>query len=405
MEKVISILTLLVTAFSWTALYQFSFHKAMPRLQSITLFLTISGTLIMLELQRFSPHFALVICTLNSSVLIWTYGRCKKSFVFVIVQNIAAVLTIKAFYLFVTTITVTVLRLIQGYASRDAVALITLIPLGLFNLLVKRLVGEKDFNSLLHEYSASVITIAGLFFLRSYALIREDGLIDKAFRRYIVITCSVLFLILLFWCINDFGHHKKIKVIQAQIAQMRRDAHRLKELIPAIEMRLVALYSDAQQYDSGSPLSDLQQTIDEVSSLRADYGLETQKESIQAQTFESTGFLLLDSQLQDEQKRALAQDIVFEIIVSKPIDCMVEAGMLSQLAIQRIIGDLFQNSLAAIKRVSGQGTILLTMGYTSAGYQLRISDTGTYFPIEIINSFGIRGITTSSSGNGLADLL
>lgn len=189
-----------------------------------------------------------------------------------------------------------------------------------------------------------------------------------------------------------------------RIDRLLHEAHRSKELIPAIEEELRRLREGVGGGADRRITEDLDAAIREISELRDHMGLEAQRSRIKAHSFPSTGLGILDSQLISEQGRALEKGLHFEIIVLDPVTELLREEVIHQFDLQVLIGDLYRNAAAATEH-SGIREILLSMGHTERGYQIRVSDSGAYFPEEVLRNLGVRYTAGGRVHYGYTDVM
>ncbi len=124
----------------------------------------------------------------------------------------------------------------------------------------------------------------------------------------------------------------------------------------------------------------------------------------EASNFDTTGFGLMNSQLQGEQEAAAEVGVLFEYVTMPLAVPLVERGYLNLFQFQQMIGNLYRNAFRSVKESGGtDGRIILIWGDTEAGYQVKMCNTGAPFSPVVLEHLGERNVTTSGGGHGLAD--
>ncbi len=121
-----------------------------------------------------------------------------------------------------------------------------------------------------------------------------------------------------------------------------------------------------------------------------------------------TDYKIFNEQLKNHYKSARKKNIEFTSeIESNAVKYLIESGFITQIALQRLVGDLFKNALEATTSKSEDGNILLKIFAKENGvHKIVFYDCGEYFPKNILGNIGRRGNTTKgyAHGNGLADV-
>lgn len=249
--------------------------------------------------------------------------------------------------------------------------------------------------------------------------------LDKSFSKYIIAICWFLLCLISFLGVlqNEATHIKyqtllllgigtilsflwikdeiKKRVVRHQLEEANRqlsaEVHKSKEFLPSIHKVI-------QKQAAGAVPRGVQT---ELARMAQEQELETRCALLEYDPVSATGLYLLDEQLADYRREAIDKDVDLFISVQDPVAPLVENGVITQIRLQRLIGDLMRNAFNAIdRRPSGpRGQILLLLGLTADGcYEIDICDNGAPFPAWVLENLGVRGTTTGGTGNGMADI-
>ena len=95
-----------------------------------------------------------------------------------------------------------------------------------------------------------------------------------------------------------------------------------------------------------------------------------------------------------------------DVFASEPIAKQIHEMGIAQLMVHNVVGDLLRNAIRAITRDGRtDGKILVIVGKKNETVEIDIFDNGANLPLEVLERFGTRGVTTGGTGNGLADLV
>lgn len=255
------------------------------------------------------------------------------------------------------------------------------------------------------RYYKWIVTAFGILFVLSYSVLSNNGIKSrKEFDTYTLIVIALFGVILFIWA-KDTSEQQKIEEDQSKhIEELVRRAHKYKSVIPAVERDLWMEQKRLLKEHRWEAAAEVGCALDEVSTLRRETSADSVREMLEA-NFSTTGLLLLDSQLQGAREDGAELGIVLDCVVTEPAADLVKQGLLGQFQLQQMVGDLVDNALRAVRLQKGEDKrVLLILGETREGYQIRICDTGLPFPAEILREFGKRGLTTGGTGHGLADL-
>lgn len=256
------------------------------------------------------------------------------------------------------------------------------------------------------KYYKWIVTAFGILFVISYSVLSNNGIESrKEFDTYTLIVITLFGVILLIW-VKGTSEQQKIEEEQSKrIDELVRHAHKYKSVIPAVKRELRMMQRTLLREHRWETAAEVGCAIDEVSELEREVSADSARELLEAPNFSSTGLLFLDGQLQRAREDAAEQGIVLDCVVTAPVTALVQQGVLSQFQLQQMVGDLVSNAFRAVSLQEGEDKrVLLILGETQDGYQIKICDTGLPFPPEILREFGKRGLTTGGTGHGLADL-
>ena len=249
--------------------------------------------------------------------------------------------------------------------------------------------------------------------------------IDKEFSKLIIAACWFLFCLFSFygslqnenpvirdrmmllvgasivisaaWLWDEIRKKQKHHKLEEANRQLSAEVHKSKEFLPSIHKVI-------QKQAAGAVPRGVQT---ELARMAQEQELETRCALLEYDPVSATGLYLLDEQLADYRREAIDKDVDLFISVQDPVAPLVENGVITQIRLQRLIGDLMRNAFNAIdRRPSGpRGQILLLLGLTADGcYEIDVCDNGAPFPAWVLENLGVRGTTTGGTGNGMADI-
>ena len=220
-----------------------------------------------------------------------------------------------------------------------------------------------------------------------------------------IICCTVIFLVIS--KIEKHNAEKEKALIQENNKILSTKLHKSREILPA----MVQILSNVTE-NNGEEMEkqEVHKLLKEVNNLYGQQLKENNKEDLQLKSFCSTGLKILDQQLNIYQREAMDKNINFDIYVQAPINDLLKRDHIDQLKLQRALGDLVRNAFRATeikdKRYRTKGHILLIIGCRYEDIlEIDVVDNGVEFPLNVIKTFGKRGVTTEGTGNGLADLV
>lgn len=241
-------------------------------------------------------------------------------------------------------------------------------------------------------------------------------LITKGIKRVDELDVNLIFALFLFvivisilmacvWVKDKMDQLKREEEMQKSNSDLSGIVHKSRELIPALASKLKYLEDHAGE--SEEIAEELQNFRAEIEILSGEQAEEDRRNNMFMKTYEGSGFTVLDGMFQNRLAEAAKEDIDFDIIIRHPLNRLVREQNITQLALQRMIGDLISNAFRAVKKSERDDkSILFCAGYlTEDVYEIEIHDNADLFPIEILKHFGERGYTTGGTGNGIADIL
>lgn len=266
-----------------------------------------------------------------------------------------------------------------------------------------KLISKIDLDKLLMNKKISVVTaMTGIITpiaVATTAFFWRMGNVYLLLVPLVFLINSSLFFVL--WLYDKQCEQHRHKKLEEENIRLAAKIHRTKEIIPAVGKELQEL-DEAKRHIS-SP--HIKQLIKEIEGLQESHIKE--KGFSTAGSFIDTGFQLLDRQLENYVAETFQKGIQFTVNLRKKITALSDQTGILQGEIQQIIGDLIRNSIRSIERGEDKaGNILLCFGYVEAeqAYVLEVYDDGIPFPEHILQNIGMRGISTESTGNGLADI-
>ena len=216
-----------------------------------------------------------------------------------------------------------------------------------------------------------------------------------------LVCCTAIFTIIS--KIDKYNAAKEKAKIEEDNRRLAAQLHKSKEILPA----MVSVLAEVTE-KTGTQMeeSKAQELLQEVCDLYGQQLKENSREDLELKNFCSTGLKLLDQQLLGYLQEAAELNINMDIYIPSPIHTMLRRNGIDQLRFQRTIGDMVRNAFRAIQReCNTKGQVLLVIGCRCANIlEISVMDNGAAFPMEILQSFGKRGLSTGGTGNGLADL-
>ena len=260
-----------------------------------------------------------------------------------------------------------------------------------------------------YVWSVDVITIlqqgiiafsAGWFFIRKIAVLFHN--MKKRIQIGIILICGTLafistelgrityigvsILILVFWIIDENDEKKKIRELTSY-------AHRTREIIPSMRRALERTDLETEEL------------LDELRLICDAEQRESTQEFRSLKDFESTGFIVMDEQLKRYLEEARHNQFELDIIVMAPVTRTISDQGVGRMQLLQIIGDMYRNANRAISKIS-DGRILICFGFNlNDDYEISFYDNGDLFDEYVLSNLGIRGVTTSGLGHGIADTL
>lgn len=200
------------------------------------------------------------------------------------------------------------------------------------------------------------------------------------------------FIVLALWNYDKHQEQKKMQDLTAY-------SHHTREIIPSMGRALEKIGEMSED------MEEVGQIIEELRAICNTDGRQTTESARAVKSFESTGVVALDLQLERYLEEAEAQDFTLDIIVRAPVKDILKNKDVEIYSLLQIVGDLYRNANKIVKRNGSGGRILMCFGYNPDGfYELSIYDNGEPFPEYVLEHLGERGVTTGGTGHGLSDV-
>lgn len=200
------------------------------------------------------------------------------------------------------------------------------------------------------------------------------------------------FIVLALWNYDKHQEQKKMQDLTAY-------SHHTREIIPSMGRALEKIGEMSED------MEEVGQIIEELRAICNTDGRQTTESARAVKSFESTGIIALDLQLERYLEEAEAQDFTLDIIVRAPVKDILKNKDIEIYSLLQIVGDLYRNANKIVKRSGSGGRILMCFGYNPDGfYELSIYDNGDPFPEYVLEHLGERGVTTGGTGHGLSDV-
>lgn len=391
-------------AIAWSNLYRKFFpNSGLSNFQSRVLHQIVTAVLAVICIRRGlgSPTPVIIIC-FSSFV---NAMKSKRHSSIVVVETVFSYIMTKFIWLLSIVMTSIIVVAIDtaGHSTLEAALICTFFS-AFCTLLYFRIPSGVG-SVITGKYSLVVVSVAGVVFILSYMIILVPYIEQRReFHTFALLVILALVIIVVTWTLSDVQRAKEVREQKAHIDDLVRSAHKYKEIIPAVERELKEMQmkiNAASDYDWAPELGI---ALDEITTLRRDSDHISAKELIKAPNFSTTGLALLDSQILAEQEEAARNNISFDCVVTSPVSDLIGKCGLTQFQIQQMIGDLYRNAFRAVQKSGSDGRILLILGDTEDGYQIKMCDTGVPFPEEVLAHLGERGLTTGGTGHGLADI-
>lgn len=257
--------------------------------------------------------------------------------------------------------------------------------------------GKIYFVKIKQEWALYIGVVAAIVLLFTEQIIRVAH--TTANQDFMKLAIACIYMALLFtilWLIDHYKMAKIQEVYEDDNKQMSQKLHRSKEIIP-----LLANYASTMDAEQDPKMRE------KLEDICRDYGKELGGQELSAELFYSTGIELLDLLLQSKIIECMEQDIELNVFVNDEIDKDMKRLGIGDGELTRMIGDLLQNAVHAVRKAEvSSRMILVVIARGEEGYvEFHIHDSGVPFPQKILDSFGQRGNTTWGTGNGIADLM
>lgn len=231
----------------------------------------------------------------------------------------------------------------------------------------------------------------------------------------LILTCGLLLFVWWFKRLKtsyiEKLRVKEIESLKFEIQQLRDEVENLRQnnndlsklihkdnkLIPAMENVVKTLAASAVFPDESTnkQAQDLLETLHSISKERS--GILTTYESTYKQTTQ-TGVISIDAICHYIEQRSAAQKTVFHFAFACSVKHLTDT-IIDENTLTTLIADLTENALISIKE-SKEKSALLSLGIENQLYVLRIYDSGTAFPPEVLCNFGLKRTTTHAKDGG-----
>jgi len=275
---------------------------------------------------------------------------------------------------------------------------------------------------------SSVGILISLTFVIFFSLISTKQ--SSSFSLQFIITMLALtlsFLLLLYWrhritktyreklrqaneksMLDEIAEHKAtIDKLKADNKRLASIVHADNKLVPAM---LTAVTSHLENSDNLT-LEDLTMRGQELSEQLRDMANNRQgildSSSEESMQLPKSGLHTVDGMLSFMETRAKECDITYKVVLD---DTIKETALqaLNEEDLLRLLGDLIDNAIIAVKHSDKEKAIMIHMGILQNHFLVEISDSGIPFSIETYQHFGNEQHTThkdtGGSGIGLMDI-
>lgn len=211
---------------------------------------------------------------------------------------------------------------------------------------------------------------------------------------YKILLFAVIFgvIILALWNYDKHQEQKKMQDLTAY-------SHHTREIIPSMGRALEKIGEMSEH------MEEVGQIIEELRAICDTDGQQTKESARAVKSFESTGIIALDLQLERYLEEAEQQDFTLDIIVRAPVKDILKNKDIEIYSLLQIVGDLYRNANKVVRKNRNEGRILMCFGYNTAGfYELSIYDNGDPFSEYVLDHLGERGVTTGGTGHGISDI-
>lgn len=192
------------------------------------------------------------------------------------------------------------------------------------------------------------------------------------------------------------GQMETMEEVVRSNAVLAQRLHRNDEKIKAMEKELLKLKSKILIGADMALGEDMAAILDQLEELKKEYALE----AVQSKTLPATGVPSVDAMLSHMLDIAVADGIIFDLIVTGSIRQMVEDAV-PKGRLETLIGDHVKDAIIAInKGDKGSKSILAHIGLVSGCYEFSAKDTGSEFEIDTLLELGIYPVTTHKDTGG-----
>lgn len=266
---------------------------------------------------------------------------------------------------------------------------------------IKALEGEKFF-SLPKRVHWIMIVLYFLFVCIKIPFLFTELHDGKALKAAIItMLVSIAGFLAILGC-DEYKTKREKEKMEADNRRLSAQLHKSKEILPAMISVLERTARGKAEADTYT-----YRLLEEVQDLYTHQQRESRMEDLFLKGFGSTGLHILDMQLMEYLVEAAELKINMDIFVPQPINRIIKQKRINSLKFQRAIGDIVRNAFRAIERADREeGEVFLIIGCKEENVlEISVMDNGAAFPKEVLQNFGLRGLTEGGTGNGLADLM
>lgn len=259
----------------------------------------------------------------------------------------------------------------------------------------------------------------------SYIQLREFPGDAAAF--LLLLSIFLLGFLLLFWWKNQITKSYIEKLRKAELESLRQELtkknleiqklrenndslahiiHRDNKLIPSMEHAVCEFLDDKDTLPPDELARKGEALAKELNEMAASRIGILHDYQAHGQRLPITGVCSVDALLSYMQKKAFSAGITFEVGISADLTAFT-TSVVAPEDLSHLLSDLIENAIHAVKDCPDR-KIQLHIHNISGNYAIEISDTGTPFPVEILQGLGIEQQTSHAddggSGIGLMDI-
>ena len=156
---------------------------------------------------------------------------------------------------------------------------------------------------------------------------------------YKILLFAVIFgfIILVLW---DYDKHQE----QKKMRDLTAYSHHTREIIPSMGRALEKIGEMSEHMEA------VEQIIEELRAICETDGRQTAESARSAKSFESTGIIALDLQLERYLEEAEQQEFTLDIIVRAPVKDILKNKEIEIYSLLQIVGDLYRNANKVVRK-------------------------------------------------------